>query len=99
MKDNTEYTEWQDGSNWNNSTTTGSSMDIVDGIMILTANISGVGIGNTVTMMAGGKFPDLSTCDGLQFEVMTTRLGNRNITIDKEEEEEEEEEYDYNGFM
>jgi len=74
------------------ATTTGSSMDIVDGIMILTANITGDGVGNMVSMLAGGKFPDLSTCDGLQFEAMATRPGGVDTTM-------EEKEYDYDGFM
>ena len=69
IKDSSEYDAWNmegQQNNWNNTSTKGSSMVIVDGIMILTANISGDGMGDTVTMMAGGKFPDLSTCDGLQ---------------------------------
>eukprot|EP00592_Proboscia_alata_P006446 CAMPEP_0194356204 /NCGR_PEP_ID=MMETSP0174-20130528/3935_1 /TAXON_ID=216777 /ORGANISM="Proboscia alata, Strain PI-D3" /LENGTH=607 /DNA_ID=CAMNT_0039125725 /DNA_START=129 /DNA_END=1949 /DNA_ORIENTATION=- len=74
------------------ATTTGSSMDIVDGIMILTANITGDGVGNMVTMIAGGKFPDLSTCDGLQLEAMATRPGGVDTTMEGKE-------YDYDGYM
>jgi len=100
FKDNSEqYEEWQMGNqNWNMNSTKGSSMEIVEGIMILTAQIAGEegdsmgqGMGNTVTMNAGGKFPDLSSCEGLQFEAMTTRSGDG--------EREEGEEYDYEGYM
>merc|ERR1740138_416485 len=63
----------------------GSSMEIVDGVMILTANITdsntsnntlnsmmgGDGMGGSmVTTTARGKFPDLTTCDGMKFQVM-----------------------------
>jgi len=87
--DFSNYTnEFQDGSyNSQYGTTKGSSMEIVDGIMILTANISsadynmggGSMSGNggmatmatMVTMAARGIFPDLHKCDGIKFEVMT----------------------------
>lgn len=62
----------------------GSSKKIVDGIMVLTANITkrddddidmmmSMGDGNrrSISMNARGRFPDLTKCEGLKFEATT----------------------------
>lgn len=107
MKEQYENEYKEDGNSYDRmqyyGSITGSSMEVVDGIMVLTANISdtamnwtmgggnddksgensgGRGMGSIVTMGARGKFPNLSTCDGLLFEVKTTGVEYDGYKVD-----------------
>eukprot|EP00548_Thalassiothrix_antarctica_P005829 CAMPEP_0194145462 /NCGR_PEP_ID=MMETSP0152-20130528/17443_1 /TAXON_ID=1049557 /ORGANISM="Thalassiothrix antarctica, Strain L6-D1" /LENGTH=719 /DNA_ID=CAMNT_0038845707 /DNA_START=13 /DNA_END=2172 /DNA_ORIENTATION=+ len=72
--------------NWSNEwykSIVGSSISIVDGVMVFTANITkpeddnmwsmmGDGMRRNIAMNAKGLFPDLTSCEGLKFEAMAT---------------------------
>lgn len=88
--------ENEDGTTYNMmnyfGSTAGSGMEIVDGTMVLTANITvsddeggdGArrGMWDTVSAGARGTFPDLRTCDGLLFEVKATGERYDNFMVD-----------------